>query len=431
MLSEPIKQSLLKFANRSDKEYAQYFVGRQDIIAGIENTVAEMQQLIAGQNAKQLVASQLNLSNQRTWLVQGAPGAGKSALQSHLQQSWLQRRNGPFTVSLEATEIKDEANLTRIIANAIRYDGAEKIGHVHRSELESGLHSQGGVNILTRKERRVGELQLRDLWHRYDRGLWNRIRKPFAKILKSKSAEVRPIVLLIDEIQNLPSAGENILTTIHSGRHGLPIVAVLAGLAWSKSHLRKAGLSRFSEGHIRTLTPLTEMEATDAVRRLLQEHYIKGYRDADIVTKIARWSNGWPQHLHNYMRMFALELVRADGNLVAVNEVRLRKSGDEKRENYYKDRLDVSRIRACENLLADVAEMIDEGGTHESNLLKLLDERPWDVKLHPANKIPQNMTSQEFIDEMIKNGMVHSEDGYLTIPIPSFRQYLIGRRRNV
>ncbi len=429
MLSEEQILSLRKIQNRTDKEHALYFVGRQDIIAGIENTVAELQESITGRTAAELFAADVPLSDQRTWLVQGAPGAGKSALQTHLRQIWGKRPDGPFTVHLEAVEAEDEAELTRIIANAIRPDGAEKIGHRRQSEVESGVTAQGGgINIRTRQERRAGELQLRDLWRLYDRGLWHRIRRSFTKLLKSEASHLRPIVLLIDEIQNLPKAGESLLAKIHSGKHGLPMVAVLGGLAWSRARLKEAGLSRFSYGHVRTLAPLAEPEAADAVHRLLQDHHIVGHEDAAIAGKIARWSNGWPQHLQNYIGALAGEVADRDGDLTQLDETRIRREGDLARKNYYQERLTDSRIRACENLLAEVAEMIGEGGTKESTLLSLLDDRSWDVKLHPADKMPQDMKPQEFINQMIKNGMVHSEDGRIVIPIPSFRQYLIERR---
>ncbi len=431
MLNEEQIRSLRKIENRTDKEHALYFVGRQDIITGIENTVAELQESIAGRTAAELFAADVPLSDQRTWLVQGAPGAGKTALQTHLRQIWGKRPDGPFAVHLEAVEVEDEAGLTRIIANAIQLDGAEKIGHRRRSEVDSGVTAQGGgINIRTRQERRAGELQLRDLWRLYDRGLWHRIRRSFTKLLKSEPSHLRPIVLLIDEIQNLPKAGESLLAKIHSGKHGLPMVAMLGGLAWSEARLTEAGISRFSRGHVRTLSPLTETEAADAVHCLLREHGIKGPEGADIAGKIARWSNGWPQHLQNYISALAGEVADRKGDLTQLDEVKIRTVGDLERKNYYNRRLTHSRITVCDNLLADVAEMIGPNGTSESKLLDLLEERAWVAGQKSSDKMPQDMKPRDFIDEMIRSGIIHRENRCIMIPIPSFRQYLIDGRMN-
>ncbi len=430
MLNEEQIRSLRKIENRTDKEHALYFVGRQDIITGIENTVAELQELITGRTAAELFAADVTLSDQRTWLVQGAPGAGKTALQTHLRQIWGQRENGPIAIQVSIRDLKDESVLTHKIADRISHQGAALLTQVRNLELSGQLTlAGGGITVKTDRAKQSETLRLGDLWRLYDRGLWARIRAYLPDQYRSEASVLRPVVLLFDEIQKLHPEGEELLLHLHLGEHGLPMVAVLAGLAWSRARLKEAGLSRFSYGHVRTLAPLAETEAADAVHRLLQDHHIKGYQDVDIAGKIARWSNGWPQHLQNYISALAGEVADRKGDLTQLDEVRIRRKGDLARKSYYQERLTDSRIRACENLLAEVAEVIGEGGTKESTLLSLLDERSWEVKLHPADKMPQHMESQEFIDQMVKNGMVHSEDGRIVIPIPSFRQHLIDRRQ--
>ncbi len=429
MLNEEQILSLRKVQNRTDKEHALYFVGRQDIIAGIENTVAELQESITGRTAAEPFAADVTLSDQRTWLVQGAPGAGKTALQTHLRQVWGKRENGPIAMQMSIRDLKDESVLTQKIADRISHRGAALLTQVRNLELAGRLTLEGGeIGVKTDKAKQSETLCLDDLWRLYDRGLWARIRSHLSDQFRPVASALRPVVLLFDEIQKLHPQGEELLLHLHLGAHGLPMVAMLAGLAWSEARLADAGISRFSRGHVRTLSPLTETEAADAVHCLLREHGIKG---PDIAGKIARWSNGWPQHLQNYIGVLAGEVADRKGDLTQLDETRIRREGDLARKIYYQERLTDSRITACENLLAEVAEMIGEGGTKESTLLSLLDDRSWDVKLHPADKMPQDMKPREFIDEMIKSGIIHRESRHIMIPIPSFRQYLIDGRMKI
>ncbi len=431
MWNEEKERGLTEFSKRSDKEYALYFVGRRDVISGIEDTVDQMRRLMAGRAASNLVGCGLNLSDQRTWLVQGAPGAGKTALLSHLRQIWERRKDGPVSVSLDPLDLEDESELTHVIANRIRSDGGEILKRVRTRELAGGLNFWGGgFDFRTAETERQGALTLRDLWRLYDRRLSDVIRDHLPKKIRSGVSALRPVVLMVDEVQKLGPEGEKLLLRIHLGRHGLPIVAVLAGLAWSQTRLAEAGISRLSQGHVRTLRTLAGAEAAEAVRLLLEKYEIEGSGDAAIAGKIAAWSNGWPQHLHNYMRVLATELRDGKGDLAAVDENRLRAEGNRMRKDYYARRLISSSITACVNLLADVAEMIGEGGCSEPELLDLLGERVWKEKQKSADCMPRSMEPQEFVGEMIRAGIIHKEKRRIIIPIPSFRQHLIESRLN-
>ncbi len=431
MWNEEKERGLTEFSERSDKEEALYFVGRRGLITGIEKTVGQMRRLVAGKEVSDLVSSGLNLSDQRTWLVQGAPGAGKSALLSNLQRIWAEQKDGPVSVRVDYLELENESELIKTIANAIRSDGAAILNSFQTRELEGGLKFWGsGVGVKATETKKSESLTFRHLWRLYDKRLPDFIWKRLPARFKPKVSTLQLVVLTIDEIQNLTSQGEKLLSRIHLGEHGFPIVAVLAGLAWSRSRLNDAGISRLSKGHVRTLEPLSEAEAAEAVRLLLEQYEIEGFQDAPVARKIAMWSDGWPQHLHNYMCVLATELVNRKGDLAAVDEKRIREEGSRMRNDYYMERLDDSRIRACVNLLADIAEMIGNDGCDESVLLRFLRSRPWDDERDPADSMPQDMKPQGFINEMTRTGIIHSEDDRIRIPIPSFRQHLINRRFN-
>ncbi len=431
MLSEEKKQSLIEISERSDKAPALYFVGRREVISEIEKTVGQIDKLIRDRSPAEIVESGINLSDQLTWLVQGAPGAGKSALQSHLRMTWAKQADSPIAFKVSTKDLKNEASLTELIANNIKKGGAEILNRIRVLELGGSFRWVGlGGDVKTTEAQQRGPLTMRDLWRLYDKSLSDFIKEQFPEkyYLEQTAAKFRPVVLMIDEIQNLKPAGEGLLEHLHLGDHGLPILSVLAGLAWSQSRLAEAGISRLSDEHVETLGALAKEETTEALRRMLEEHDIVGFQDAEIVEKIARWSNGWPQHLHNYMRAFAGELARKEGLLDEVDETEVRKVGGRRRKNYYVQRLMNSSIRVCVNLLADVTEMVGEDGCMEFELLDMLDEKRWVKKKSHSMVMPENMMPREFIDEMIRSGIVHHDNDRITIPIPSFRQHLIDRR---
>ena len=431
MLSKEKKQSLERIGRRTDKAHALYFVGRQDIITEIEGTVSDMQELIGERSPAEIAESGINLSDQLTWLVQGAPGAGKTALHSHLQLTWAKQADSPIAFKVNTKDLKNEVSLTELIANHIKKGGAEILNRIRVLELGGGFRWFGlEANVKTTESHQRGPLTLRDLWRLYDKGLPDFIKEQFHEKynLEQTVAKFRPVVLMIDEVQALEPDEESMLRHLHLGDHGLPIFVVMAGLAWSRTRLRKAGISRFAKGHVRTLEPLADKEVAEAVRRMLVEHGIVGHRDADIAKKIAKWSNGWPQHLHNYMCVLALELAAKDGELDMVDEDKVRDVGNHDRWVYYEERLQDSSIRACFNLLADVAETIGQDGCSEFELLDLLGKRRWDKNTSNLLVMPENMTPQEFIDEMARSGIIHNEHSRITIPIPSFRQHLIDKR---
>ena len=416
---------------RTDKAHALYFVGRRDIIAGIENTVSDMRELIGDKSPAEITESGINLSEQLTWLVQGAPGAGKTALHSHFELTWAEQADKQIVIHINTDELIDEVSLTELIANKIRNNGAEVLHWFRVLELGGGLWKFDlESDIKATASQLCSPLKLRDLWRLYDKDLFDSIKEQFHEQFNSEqtASKFQPVVLLIDEMQNLRPESERLVAQLHLGNHGLPIFAVLAGLAWSRTRLRKAGISRLAKGHIKTLEPLADEEVAEAVRRMLGEHDIEGFQDADIARKIAKWSNGWPQHLSNYLCVLASELAAKDGELNMIDEDKVRTVGDNDRGVYYEERLQDSSVGHCFNLLADVAETIGRDGCTENELLRILNVRFWEPNAEPADVMPMDIKPQGFIDEMARSGIIHNEHSLITIPIPSFRQHLMDKR---
>ncbi len=160
-----------ELAAGDDKEKAAFFVGREDIIAGIESTVAGIESRIKADFSETgLQPGKTTIASQKTWLIQGAPGAGKSALLSHLQNRWNARSNGPVVVEIDPKDLGDESEVTRTIANCIIPEtGAEILNSVRSFEggLEFDLIIKGEGKVTDSEQ--SAKLALQDLTKLYSK----------------------------------------------------------------------------------------------------------------------------------------------------------------------------------------------------------------------------------------------------------------------
>ena len=256
-----------ELAAGDDKDEAAFFVGRKELIAGIESTVAGIESKIKTDNSEAQLQPGRAIASQKTWLIQGAPGAGKSALLTHLQNKWMTRDNGPVVVEIEPNDLRKESLVTRKIANCIIPQQGAKILNTVRT-IEAGF----GVNPAIKADGKVTDseqsvdLALEDLVQLYSKEAVT-VSKRLLGGSFSKRPKLRPIVLTIDEVQAFESDDVPLIRKLHNGKHGLPILAVLAGLAYSESRLVAERISRFTtnrgHSHVQTLSPLANGEAAE------------------------------------------------------------------------------------------------------------------------------------------------------------------------
>ena len=421
MTNEPDIKGLQKFFNKGDKNSPQFFAGRQELISAIESTVDELREQI-----DQLPISDVH-PKQSTWLIQGAPGAGKTTLQWYLRDRWIADKNGPIVVEGVLGEVHDRHQLTVDIANAMLPKGAELLMTSRTVARYAGVNAKVTLGRTTSESMQRGALTLTDL-----RTLYHSPRFPWFRRLLSfgrhKTTKPRPIVLMLDEIQSMEAETDNLIRDLHAGIRGVPILLLLAGLVWSRERLKEAGVLRFvtdKAGHVQTLAPLQPEEAAESVKLMLKEHYVTGNEIEDIASWIARLSDGWPQHLHHYMRALAGELVVKKGNLSEVNRDCIQAEGDAKRQSYYLDRLQDTRVVEHSGVLAQAARTIGDSGCRYKELVRTLNGYHRREDSEPDEVLPENMKPRAFIREMIRSGIAHRISKQVKIPIPSFKQFLI------
>ena len=256
--------------DKMDKQRTWFFVGRNEIINAIDRTVSGLQQQI---DCKPM--DEFDFGEQ-TWLIQGAPGAGKSTLLRRMREIWDGRANAPIAFEIRLKQLSEQSMLTTFIANKVVADGSKILNTIRALEISGEIdleHTSFKGSV--RQTKQQGMLTIDDLARLYDSKLQRLLNDKFPGIAKlmNNVNKMRPVVLIVDEIQALSSESEELLQALHIGIQGFPVILLLAGLAWSRSRLEEAGLSRFSDDgldHVQTLQPLEIKQSAQAVRMMLK-----------------------------------------------------------------------------------------------------------------------------------------------------------------
>ena len=330
---EELKEFASPILNK-DRGSARFFSGRVQEIEDVELS-------IKGVMKRHLQGDPLPASDE-TWLFQGAPGAGKSALLSRLAERWDARQDedAPISLTIRADLVINQSNLVAIIADAIaianndveasntlrqivEIDRSSSTGIGGEFDIEASTQINEGNSVASNPQ----ELNWESLKNLFPKQNWK-----------------RPVILMLDEVQSLSRwSGPSEISNLHQGIHGLPIIPVFAGLSDSFDVLRMHDISRMSRRRRVTLGALEQTEAKKVVTMMLDAFCIEGSNHNDWARRIAMESCGWPQHLHVGLQALAKFVISNNGMLGSpesdfANSV----SGlfAKYRKEYYRDRLD-------------------------------------------------------------------------------------------
>ncbi len=380
------------FSEPSDRERAAFFVGRAGEIEDIERALARaLRHAQAGQR-----------SAGATRLIQGAPGAGKSALLAHLEEKWTQAgRQAPHVLLVHLGELADPNRVAQAIAVRLDPRRAERF---RRTETRSGSIGISGVG-----------------------GGWAAETAPPAGFgalcdMFPPDRWERPLCLLVDEVQNLEPAQAEVLQRLHEAVDGLPIVPVLAGLANARDVLAKCGISRLSDGAVHMLGRLEAGQPAQSVGMML-EHFRVDAADAEHwATLLEAGSDRWPQHLGNGMRALADGLLATGGALASVDEKAVLAGAEERRLASYRARRSPEML-ASGLLLAAVMEAVPEDGLGYVETLRVIEESAGAAS---GWRLPAGMGPEEYLDHLVHRGALQDDGtGRLACPIPSLRRFLV------
>jgi len=406
--SNPDIEKLRKFIQTEEKEHTLFYAGRESLIQRIVQSARNVAAGVDnGRRGKGL-----------TWLVHGAPGAGKTALMEEigknpgtrgyprkpLSPGWEER--GPLVVSLDAQDLEDgEAETVKIIADRLAETTAA--GKPFAEPIEREREFSLGYRSLAS-------------WRRGQKTVTAPPGATF-RALKALTGHLkgRPIILTIDEIQDVTSRSASVLAKLHSGNHGMQILPVCGGLSNSKNVLENmlktsrndgkgGGLSRIVPERIALLGRMHRQEAEEAVKKMLDECNIRNWHRSDIPSILARNTEGWPQHLHNGMRILAQLLVKTDGDLSKVDPCELERREAirrrESHENRKTDEMEESHVYVARVMSAATSSKMNRG-----ELLSAM-EKISEKGEERDERLPEGTGARSFLTEhLMRKGALHQQ----------------------
>lgn len=413
--TDALREYLREQARRTEKAPPTVFVGRKSVI----DSVMDFQRYWKP-----------NEVYSDTYVISGAPGAGKTSLAGELARRWEKRKGATSIVrpSVPKTD-EDVQNICRQIAMAL---GALKPGE-ERTTKSKGRKGGGDVKIVRGEVSRgisITPPRVTGVQAIPDLPGFNR-----------KKAEERRVAVLIDEIQNIepgtPAAA--LVDDLHT-QQTLPILLICFGLADGKAKLSEAKNTRFVEDHIHRIGPLTFDEAVECVTRNIKkakDEYKLPASEGAIelwAKKLARKSDQWPRHLHCYLTSTWKTLVEmAEPNLDAASLKAALAQGKDMRTAYYERQIgesgvNISIIRALTRALSEATQA---RGLHKDDVLAVISRSIADLDQDRRQEhLDDFPLATHCLMQLLHNGVVtHDAGNFYSIAIPTLGGH-VGRTGN-
>ena len=354
-----------------DRGPAKYFHGRKRILRDFSELLARATQADSG----------------TTFLIQGAPGAGKTALLAKCEE--LARDRGWKVVDIDPPALWNPNELQQSL-------GIKKI------KIEGGS-ARVGIPGIGQAEVSAGR---------------------FPQTMKTLLRKGRdPLLLTLDEAQTLGKKevlppdqahiASSILNAIHNGKLNKPVLLLAAGLGTTAESFRSFGISRFAK---RCLVELGALDK-EAERAVLHDWLTK---DGDAkgepttwIDEIVQETHGWPQHILSYIKP-ALDQLHADkGVLTAEGLNAVLKAGRKGRTTYYKQRAHGFPEEERQSLARPFSGIpIGES----VQLSKIMSSLTQDYSQDKAETLFRRAVERGIIDE---------RSGRYVIPVPSMHDWLV------
>lgn len=378
------REDYIRAGDRARAGPDPYFVGREREIA-IFLQALELTSEEGGSYGKD-----------ETLLVQGAPGAGKTALLEECA-AMASRRPNHTVLRVLPEEFLSARGLVKVIDTAL---GLRLAGRLSRALDQRGWRigpvglppgPMGGESVTTLMKAREGA--------------WKR----------------QVIVLLVDEAQNIPADSAEaraIISYLHGSVRKARILLACYGLGNTQDKLAELGVSRLARDRLTTLRPLAVAQARESLDRVFSSCGVAGPApDRDRwLEALAALSLGWPQHLRAIASV-ALEHLAARGMKLSASSLEaVLQAGRTALTRYYDQRL--SGVMLWLPAYREIAEALRPAGVSHLRLHQVAEiARPhlarWDVSL------------EEFLSRTLRAGVLGAQDSRYSIPIPSFADYLL------
>jgi len=356
-----------------DRGPAKYFHGRKEIIDTFSSTLEFFREEKEG----------------TIFLIQGAPGAGKTALLDVLSNQ--AKPKGWAVAKIGVTDLYTPASM------------AQSLGKSYTIDTEYAL--KGGIKFIE------GGLVESMAGHASPR-----------EILKHLAPETG-LILVLDEAQRVHKisgdaeiqiVAEDTLDMIHNGRLGKPVMLLAGGLGTTESALNGLGISRINSDCTVNLGQLDKESESVVIRDWLT--HTGGAKDdpSTWIESIAQQAHGWPQHIISYINPAVKHLKSNHGHMTDEGLELVIEKGTQYREKYYQKRM-TGVDKRKRQVLAKVFDDVPLGETMDlEDIISVIKEEYSDEE---AIKLFMKALERGIIDER--------EDGDYGIPIPSMHTWLV------
>ncbi len=335
------------------------------------------------------------------FLIQDAPGAGKSALLHECARRAV-------VDGWRAAEITNDALYDpAALADAVDMPYATK----------STVHREAGW--------RVGLSSAVALFRRGAEGMSSEYAGRALRKVLVAAATPNGLVLVLDEVQTLGKAVgtphdltlTQTLEQIHNGKVGAPVILLAGGLGISRSVLGKFGISRFERRRVMRLGRLSG----SAERAVIRDWLVRAGGARGDSQCLARWIDtiaaecyGWPQHIQNYAAAAAQWLLDTGGVLTAQVPTEALAEGRDARVEYYEGRVE-DLDRADRVALARLLRRAGDGCALDTSEL---------IAAFSSSGTPE--VAPDVLRRALHKGVVVKRgDGRFEIPIPSMHTWLV------
>ena len=361
-----------------DRGATPYFRGRKPILKSFKDLLAKSEETSGGS----------------TFLIQGPPGIGKTAL---LAECWEKAAEAGWYVA--EIDPKDLWN-----ANGLR----KKLA-LPPQERKVGKTTGAGVNkIVTVSKKTETEFHV-----------------PLDTSEDILTKRTGPVLLVLDEAQHLGESESvngpyredvvDLLKKIHNGGVGKPVILLAGGLGMTYAAFRALGISRMKEDSKFDMEPLEKEEERTVIWNWLKK---AGGATGDVthwIDTITKETVQWPRHVDSYARN-AARLIKDNHGQMTEDLLRsVMETGREKRMEYYQGRLDDFTARECRSFARMLLASSGEGGIEQEVAVDQLD------KEYGAGK------GAELFFRAVRRGVFHIDAAtkLYSAPIPSLREYII------
>lgn len=373
---------------RPERDLPYVFVGRSRELRGLENHFN--------------VISDRKHGGSGLVLVCGIPGIGKTQLIEKLARE-KEESGEALWLRLHTEDLTDGRVLT-LLRTALRL-------------RQSGLRwTDVEVSLLGLKTNIARDLKYEDLTAGLD------------QLVQSKHKQ--PIIVTIDEIQNLQQTQADILRKFHTGTPDLPILVVCAGLQNSYAVLQQHGLSRL--GEIFEIDLLDQSDCETAIRQMLDVWGVDvdgtGQDSVELrVQELAGSSQGFPCHLQSHLSALKAVILERGKRFGTEDDwLQIDRIAKHKRNEYYSGRIEALGFPNAGVVMHRIAKLLNErkeasfNTASSADIIKILNSVEEDGMV--------DIDKGKALVRMVETGCLKVEEySFYSIPIPSFQQYLLSR----